>query len=356
MKKNIILIYFIFICFSISAQNIQLVFRYDDFILKTDVLNEKVIRLFQKHQIPLVLGIIPCDEKEKIALQTNYAFLPELKEAVANGSIEIAQHGLTHLKLGNGEFGNVKKEEQYRRIKKGKEILDSIFKIKIVTFIPPFNAYDENTLNVLSRLGIKGISSALCIGQPSSNPSISYYPETIENFGQLSLFLEHNKNRSGIVVVMFHHYTFNNRYSLSNLDSLLTSLKTKNELEFVTFNDLYSKKIISGRKRMKVNMESNLLSKQLHVSGMIQTTSFSNSIRILNILLYMLCCVVVYLLSAMLFFRNTVNWVKICWYIIALLLVVGCAVYFHLLSPLKLLLLLCALSALAPFLLNTNNK
>lgn len=352
----IILCLFLF-CSSLEAQSIKLVFRYDDFMLKSDSLNEGVVRIFQNHQIPLVLGVIPCDSKEHMVLQKNYSFLSTLKKGVQNHSIEIALHGLNHLKLANGEFGNLKREEQFKRMHKGKFLLDSIFRTNVLTFIPPWNAYDDNTLAVMENLAMKSISSALCIGQSFSNSNISYFPETVEDFSKLISILDHNKNREGVVVVMFHNYTFKRGYSLAKLDSLLTTINQQKYLKCVSFQQLYDGNEISNGKRMNVNMESNLLSKYLNLYGVIQATSFVVIIRILNVLLYMALCLIVYVLSFLLAFKVK-NISKLRHFIISaiLLLFVGLSVWFHLFSPVKMILICAVLSFLWPILLKIKIK
>jgi len=330
---------FILFCLPLNAQNIKLVFRYDDFTLKSDSLDEAVVRIFQQHHIPLVLGIIPCDSNEKMILEKGYPFLSFLKKGVQEQSVEIAQHGLNHLKISYGEFGNLNKDEQTRRLQKGKTVLDSIFNIKVLTFIPPWNAYDNNTLEVIEKNGMKGISSAICIGQPWSNSHISYFPETIEDFGLLMPTLVNNRNRNGVIVVMFHHYTFNRGYTLLYLDSMLTSINKLKYVHCVSFKQLYAANEISDKERMNYNMESNLLYKQLHMQGMIQSTSFAFWVRVLNIIVYMIWSLLMYLLSLWLLKRfksfNLNN--KEILIGILLLFFAGLSVYLHFLAPIKLL-------------------
>ncbi len=346
MNKGLILFFLSFLFyFSLCAQSVQVVFRYDDFLLKSDSLDERVVTVFQNQHIPLVLGVIPCNSKEQIIFEEDYPFLSNLKVGVRNQSIEIAQHGMNHLKVSNGEFGNVEMYEQLRRMNKGKHALDSIFDIKVTTFIPPWNTYDNNTLLAMQHLGFKSISSASCIGQSWSNSKISYYPETIEDFATLLSVLEHNKNRDGVVVVMFHHYTFKNNFTLFQLDSLLTRINKFTYIKCVTFNQLNRGAEVSDINRMQANMEINLMSKQLHLNGMIQTTTFAVFVRILNVILYLCLSALFYYLATLIMFRNKMiaNNKK---YSIGsmLLLFVGLCVWFHLLAPLKLVLFVIIIS------------
>ena len=345
--NRLFFIYIHFILFSISlqAQNIKLVFRYDDFMLKSNSLDEKVLIIFQKHRIPLVLGVIPCDSKENMILEKKYKLLPVLKQDVSDQSIEIAQHGLTHQKLIVGEFETLEKNEQYRRMFKGKFLLDSIFHTKVVTFIPPWNSYDSNTLDVMSQTGIKVLSSALCVGQSWSNVHVNYFPETIEDFSTLLTVLEHNKSRKGVVVVMFHNYTFGKRYSLVQLDSLLATINTLSYLKCVTFAQLYNNGEVSGTKRLESNMEINLLSKLFHLNGVIQTTSFATLIRFLNLFLYLFLSAFIYLLSIALIYRKKHISNEKKYFIGSVLLsIVGVSVWFHLFGPLKLIFIVAMIS------------
>jgi len=356
-RKFILFISSILLCFSSQAQNIKLVFRYDDFTLQSDSLNEGVISAFQKQHIPLVLGVIPFDTKEKLILENNYPFFSRLKLSVQDKSVEIALHGFNHQKLADGEFGNVNKEEQYRRINKGKSILDSIFQTNIVTFIPPWNAYDGNTLDILEQTGIKVISSSLTINQPFSNHNISYFPHSIGDLNLLIPVLEHNKNRNGVVVVMFHAYDFNKTYSLAKLESLLTYINGMKQVKCVSFQQLYNASEKSDKKRMLANMESNLLYKYLHLKGVIQTTTYAYVIRILNVLLYLAWCFFIYFLSFRLVGRKDRFW-KRNFYMLGtvLIIVIAFSVWFQLLAPLKLLLVFTVLSVLWPLLLKIVKK
>jgi len=356
LRLHIILSFFI-LSSSLGAQDIKLVFRYDDYTLKNDSINEEVVRLFKKHHVPLVLGVIPCDSKEKMILQKDYALLTTLKIVVQNQTIEIAQHGLNHIKLANGEFGNVSFEEQMRRMQKGKTILDSIFNTKVTTFIPPWNAYDKNTLNVMQQLNFKGLSSALCIGQSFSNQSINYFPESTKDFNSLLSVLNHNKSRIGVVVVMFHHYSFGKNFSLNQLDSLLTKINKLSYVKCVTFSELYNSREVSDKMRMDANMESNLMSKWFHLNGVLQTTAFATFIRVINVLLYLVLSTLIYLLSIVLIYRKKqISNKKKYSFGLILLVFVGLIVWFHLLSPLKLVLFVVLISICFPLIFKIQYK
>lgn len=356
-KIKFIVLILVLVSFSTGAQNIQLVFRYDDFRLQSNKFNEELVLLFQNHKVPLVLGVIPCDSNEKLVLEKKYNFLPLLKKGIQNQSIEIALHGLNHLKFFNGEFGNLKQEEQYRRMSKGKVLLDSIFNTQIATFIPPWNWYDAQTLNVMSKIGLKGISSRLNGDQPFTNSAISYFPQTIEDFGLVTSVLEHNRNRNVVVVIMFHSYTFIKGYTLNDLDNLLTLINKMKHVKCLSFLQLYNEGEISDEKRMTSNLDRNLLNKYLHFKGAIQSTNYAITVRILNLIMLLAWCSFIFFISYYLFFRRSNNLKKQHFLLlIFLLFLLGIADWFYLLPLIKLPFIFSVVSALLPFIITIKFK
>ena len=336
-NKKLFLIYCILaIQVNLNAQT-EIVFRYDDYALKTNNLHEQVIGLFQKHHIPLVLGVIPCDANERVISEADFSFLPVLKKGINEETVEIALHGLNHKKIIEGEFGKLPYPEQLRRISKGKLVLDSILNCKIVTFIPPWNTYDDITLEALHQTGFQTISSALCVGQSFSNPYLNYYPETLEDFDHINTVLDQNKNRKGIIVLMFHAYSFTNKFTLHNLDQLLGTLKSRKNIQFVTFNQLTKLKEKSDRARMDANKVTHLLTKKFHTNGVIQTTQFAILLRVLNLAFYLLSFFIVIFIGFSITLRKKMFSVKFRYLLLSVFAVaISCMVWVHVLSPLKL--------------------
>lgn len=330
---------------NLSAKDISVVFRYDDFTLTDDSVNKEIVNLFQKHNIPLVLGVIPYDSSENIIFQKNYALLPVLRHGVKNQTIEIALHGFNHSKVSsNGEFGNVPPEEQFRRVNLGKQFLDSVFQYETFTFIPPWNAYDENTLKVMVKSGMKIISSSQTVNQPFSIEEISYFPHTIGNPALLIPTLEQNKNRSGVIVLMFHHYDIGKNFTLRDLDCLL-SKASKYNVNFTTFKVLKSGNEIADGKRFKANLEINLMSKLLNMHEVLYSTGRAIFVRILNLFLYLLIIALIYFLPLVFIAKFIrIKWKKIVFFGILLLLICSVAVWFHWIGPVKLMIMFSILA------------
>lgn len=338
MRKCLFVLFLILSSFlSLHSQSMKLVFRYDDFILKNDSLDQQIVRVFQQHHIPLVLAVIPCDVREVPIIEKSYSFISTLQNGVQNKSIEIALHGLTHQRLAAGEFDNLSFEEQKRRIVKGKTFLESTIGTSITTFVPPFNAYDLNTLKVLQETGFKGLSASLYYDKSFNNPFLSYYPQTLEDFDKVLQTLNQNKKREGIVVVMFHHYTFKKNFTLTDLDELLSQVNSMKYIKCVTFQDLYRDTEVSDKKRMEANLQNNFLTKYLHINGMIYSTQFLSVISFFNIIIYSLSSIVLYLLVIALFYSKVFK-MKLVTISMGILLLIFTilTVSFHVVAPLKL--------------------
>lgn len=147
----------------------DVVFRYDDLTLNPNETDKKVVELFSELNVPLSIAVIPCDSNEKRISVTDSTLLTLLQR----DNFEIALHGLTHHR---GEFGALNKTETYRRIHKGKQILESETGKTINTFVPPFNAINAYVPEGLQRNSIHILSADMF---NSIRGDIQYYPETL---------------------------------------------------------------------------------------------------------------------------------------------------------------------------------
>lgn len=299
--KKILFFYFLCICIPINSQNIQLVFRYDDFTLVNDSTNEKVIRLLHRHNIPVVLGVIPCDARENLKMDKDYRFLTELRALVRNGSVEIALHGLTHQKMTPyGEFKGLSIEEQTRRIKKGKYLLDSIFNNYLSTYIPPWNSHDENTVKALKSNNIYIVSSSVYDVWAEN----VFYPLTTDNFEGLEGLIKNNKSLGGIIVVMLHPSNFKSAKSFIDFEQILSQLKKDKNIKYYTFRGLEDAGIYVNNFQSEDQMRHNLLSKALRMKGVFISSRAIIIINALNTVLYLLVLFIIYFLLQLIVLRN----------------------------------------------------
>ncbi len=288
-KKNrhklSICFFMLFITANIFA-SIKVVLRYDDPMLRANAINDSLFTMLQELHIPFTIAVIPCSgDEEKLVCDTSWKYLPILKNGITNKSIEVALHGLNHKESNNvkkgGEFGNVAYEEQYRRIAKGKKMLDSVLNCNIITFIPPYNSYDTNTLNVLENCGFKAFSADM-FGTVENN-NIQYYPCTVHSPLELLSTINTNRERSGLIILMYHHYDFNEKFTIGNfMEILQIVLNEYPQVEFVTFSDLVELYEVSDKARISANRQSNLLYKRMKLGGILYPTKYVQSTRIVN--------------------------------------------------------------------------
>lgn len=244
-----------------EIKKLKLIFRFDDFILIEDDFYNSLLDIFSKNNIPINLGIIPYDANNLPISGINPASLNKIKSGTEKKLIDIQLHGYNHVSndaRNLSEFYRRSKNDQYDRIKKGKNYLDNLFGININTFIPPWNSYDKNTLAVLKSLNFSCISGN--IKGLSSSSKIKYLPYTYENFRELKNIIKEHKMKDAILVVMFHKYSFEghkseypvDQISLSELNEILTWINT-NEIECLTYSEILKQDEDLSNKRKKLN-------------------------------------------------------------------------------------------------------
>jgi hypothetical protein len=220
--------------------------------------------------------------------------LANLKSLIANNKVEISLHGYTHgldlsfkdgllVKKYRTEFKGMNYDEQFYRISTAKRVVDSILNIDIKIFIPPYNSYDKNTLKVLKKLDFNIISSDN--DGSSAVKEMSYIPENADEVKLLKDKLKSNKNKSAVVVFMFHPYIFkfccpdfnypmNRRVSFSEFDALLKWIKNQSYIETFTLSGL-NKEENFGAKRLRANTDRfNLALSVAHRKGFIKNNSY----------------------------------------------------------------------------------
>lgn len=264
MKKtylSLILFVLSVISFASGQGQIKMIFRYDDYILYPSHFNDSLLNIFKKYKIPLCLGVIPFDAKSNLINKLDPSQIRDLMSRIKNNEVEIGLHGFNHAnnvrnsflkRRYSSEFASVSYNDQYYKIKRGKNVLDSLLKINIETFIPPFDTYDDNTLDVLTGLGFKTISASIygSTAGIASNSKIQYMPGTLRDFSELPAILNKHKDEDITIIVYFHNYTFDNFSSnykdekspaplitLNEFDTLISRVSRQN-ISFYTFSEL----------------------------------------------------------------------------------------------------------------------
>lgn len=146
----------------------KILVRFDD-ICPTMDWNQwnRAMKILKLYHVKPLIGVIPdCQDPDLLIDLLRRDFWDYLKALQADG-FAIAMHGYLHLYdtnaqgIVNGtslsEFAGHSYEEQYEKIRKGKEILAS-HGIQTDIFFAPAHSYDENTLRALSANGFKYVS------------------------------------------------------------------------------------------------------------------------------------------------------------------------------------------------------
>jgi len=209
----------------LEQKSITVAFRCDDYsrISNTD-LEVKLIKAFQGYNIPCTFGVIPyvsdnCevpdpDPQKVYRLPLCKASI--LNDAIKAGILEVALHGYSHrtirIKAEDAdytEFSGLDYNSQIKKIAKGRSLLEKMLGVRITTFIPPWNAYDTNTIRVLEELGFR-IISADNTGVITESSQLKFLPFTCDVLN-LKGAVESARKISDVqpvIVVFFHAYDF----------------------------------------------------------------------------------------------------------------------------------------------------
>jgi hypothetical protein len=228
----------------------------DDVVLHADRIQEEVIRVFKKHGLPLSLGVIPFSEDQRGRDKVDSGYIDQLRTSVNNGELEIVLHGFSHTKNTHStlktEFAGRTLPDQMSMLQRGQDYLQNKFQVPVHFFAPPWNTYDINTLKALQTLGFKGITADL--GGVSLSNGLAYLPATTIDFQDWGKLLEWSDTKQGVIVVLFHSYTFSDTgFTFNNLDSVL-ALTVANGNQCHTFSGYTQQsKVFPSANRYRVN-------------------------------------------------------------------------------------------------------
>lgn len=201
--------------------------RFDDVCpcMKTENFNILCKALEEKNAFPL-LGVVPCNVDENLnCVEENLNFWEEIKKLKEKG-YSIAQHGTYHEYVSsNGgilnlnkrsEFAGLSYENQYEKIKKGKDILLS-HGIDTNIFMAPSHSYDINTIKAAKELGFKYFTDGY-----------TSYPYKIEGVTFIPCWALRVKKRGHFNTVCIHA----NILKEKNVNNLLEDFKKKNIISY----------------------------------------------------------------------------------------------------------------------------
>lgn len=223
---------------SVKKSSKMVIIRVDDIqaFSWTDI-SEKIINDAYVRKIPIVLGVIPKDLKEDGDF---YKFLRKRR-----CHFEIAQHGFEHNVGDDGvtpEFRGKTKKEALEMIVKGKKIIETLSREKIITFIPPNNEYSEGTKESLREAKIKLVSSEGKQYFDMDTSVFNYDIKSLMSADKIILDCEKEFVKSNLCVIMIHPQDFAdlsgfNKEKYKIYIDILDNLQ-KLGISFVRFKDL----------------------------------------------------------------------------------------------------------------------
>lgn len=361
MEKRVIILLTLLICM-LNMHAVKVVFRLDDPKVRYDSVDFRIIQLFVEKDIPLSIGMVPCDTNEVPFEPDDATYL----ELFKTPSIEVCLHGFTHTHThthgSKGEFGGLSREETERRIRAGKKALERHFKKDIVTFIPPWNAYNKELPGILIDNGFRIISGELfdeSLAWMPEDVDVSYMPETLGhlmeqegmwNAARNSIF--GRKERDAVCVVMFHKYDLPDEQSWKILEELLNECNISDNIELYTFSSLYASGEIMDYSRYKANLLYSGLVKYVLPKGVMHPTWVCYAVHALNAILYALIIMIGFVVSLTKTEKGKRKRVFIAMLISGVMIM--CAAWWYWMSPLRLLLLsiaLCVISIFIPIII-----
>jgi len=123
-----------------------------------------------KKNIRATLGVVSdCIGKDSDTIDL-------VRKGVERDLFEIASHSTVHDNLTPLSY-----DEQLERLSRSKERLESLFSTDVVSFIPPFHAFDLHTLRALTEAGYKVFSAGIESDPPPwVRSTLKHYPATIQ--------------------------------------------------------------------------------------------------------------------------------------------------------------------------------
>jgi len=205
---------------------VYLVIRYDDYgaaygpacAARFDV-EEMLQREAAAHGWPWLCSITPrqsldphdVNERRTVRLAEDQPRVALLRRAVSDGLCEPAVHGLTHhtwkqLPRWGTEFEGLPVEEQYDVLRTARREVEELVEKPVSVFVPPWNSYDEATVQAAGRAGLTLVSAGLDTFVDAC-AAVRQVPATVE-LQQLRRIMHDGRTfPPGSIVVLLTHGT-----------------------------------------------------------------------------------------------------------------------------------------------------
>ena len=253
----------------INPPRVTVVFRYDDYSSRSNTdLEEKILQAFSRNKACCTVSIIPfisavdyLDTNPQEVIPLTAAKAEIARQAMAAGAMDAAQHGYSHQRQSytHGwytEYEGLDYASQLHKIRIGKVFLEKILGANIITFVPPYNSYDANTLKVLEKLNFRCLSASVR-GQTVPSTSLKILPETctLAQLREVIGYARKMVDYHPIICVMFHQYNFigiddtkeaeriNHKTSLDEFNQLLSWITSQEDIRVRSISQLLQENV-----------------------------------------------------------------------------------------------------------------
>ena len=221
-----------------ATDRIVVVFRNDDPSAISDVDHERrVYAMFERFGVPQTIGVIPNvalgahrdpHAQGERALETNPDIVALLRQHCDRVGSEISLHGFTHrtspLSIPSRreyfEFRDEGAAAQADKLSRGIEILSKSLRVRPVTFIPPWNRLDRDTVTACEQNGLSILSAGPYAPTAAGVASLG----TDCDLFNFPAFLEQAlaSNQRVFLRILFHSCTTRTPEELAALERALT--------------------------------------------------------------------------------------------------------------------------------------
>ena len=176
----------------------------------------RYIDLFRRCGVKPLLGVVPDSRDPVLAVQESHpAFWQILRQLVAEGAVEVSQHGYQHLYetkrhglLGRrygfkaqSEFVGLPFEVQKRKIEAGQQILWREG-LQTDVWMAPSHSFDRGTLKALVELGFLAVTDGIAL-YPYRRHGLMFVPQQLFRpkllpLGVWTICLHINETRHGL--------------------------------------------------------------------------------------------------------------------------------------------------------------
>lgn len=220
-------------------------FRNDDPAPWTDLdVLRAVDDVFADRDVPLTHGVVTRDTERGEELGPDHPvcrYLIDLAEERGD-EVGFAVHGRTHDEVTDfhwgSEFGGLPGDEQRRRIEAASADLVDCLDASPSVFVPPFNTYDEQTVEVLRDTGFSLVSGGTyfqdeyfgergfwrddgLLHLPSNLSMEDWESKRVRDPAELRSDFDENRRTAALNVVMLHYYFYDDANARGTLADLV---------------------------------------------------------------------------------------------------------------------------------------